>query len=136
MTVWRRARVVGDSPSRGGSFARALPGGSPTGAAAAAHDCPATGRSRSRPQRPPMPRDASWSRPSASRHVCQSPCESHRARDGTPRIVRVGPSNVKGTRRSFLTASQKLSSGPTLERWSLCRPSGPDGEDQAGGQAR
>ena len=34
----------------------------------------------------------------------------------TPRIVRIGPSSVKGTRRSFLTASQKRSSGPTLER--------------------
>ena len=59
---------------------------------------------------------------------------SHRA--GTPRIVQVGPSSVKGTRRSFLTASQKGSSGPTLERRSLCRPSGPDGEGQARGQAR
>ena len=33
-----------------------------------------------------------------------------------PRIVRAGPSSVKGTRRSFLTASQKRSSGPALER--------------------
>jgi len=40
---------------------------------------------------------------------------AHRA--GTPRIVRVGPSGVKGTRRSFLTAAQKRPSGPTLERW-------------------
>jgi hypothetical protein len=31
---------------------------------------------------------------------------------GTPRIVRAGPSSVKGTRRSFLTAPQKRSSGP------------------------
>ena len=59
---------------------------------------------------------------------------SHRA--GTPRIVQVGPSSVKGTPRSFLTASQKGSSGPTLERRSLCRPSGPDGKGQAKGQAR
>ena len=59
---------------------------------------------------------------------------SHRA--GMPRIIQVGPSSVKGTRRSFLTASQKGSSGPTLERRSLCRPSGPDGEGQARGQAR
>ena len=59
---------------------------------------------------------------------------SHRA--GTPRIFQVGPSSVKGTPRSFLTASQKGSSGPTLERRSLCRPSGPDGEGQAKGQAR
>ena len=34
---------------RGGSFARALPGGSPTGAAAAAHSFPGTSRSRSPP---------------------------------------------------------------------------------------
>jgi hypothetical protein len=51
---------------------------------------------------------------------------SHRA--GTPRIVQVGPSSVKGTRRSFLTASQKGSSGSALERRSLCLPGGPDGE--------
>ncbi len=37
------------SPLRGGSFARALPGGSPTDAAAAAHGVPATGRYRSPP---------------------------------------------------------------------------------------
>ena len=48
----------------------------------------------------------------------------------------LGPSSVKGTRRSFLTASQKRSSGPTLERRNLCQPSGPDGEGQARGQAR
>jgi len=42
-------------------------------------------------------------------------CHSHGV--GTPRIVRVGPSSVKGTRRSFLTASQKRSSGPALEHW-------------------
>jgi hypothetical protein len=54
---------------------------------------------------------------------------------GTPRIVRGGPSSVKGTRRSFLTASQKRSPGPALERRSLYRPSGPDGKGQAKGQA-
>jgi hypothetical protein len=36
-------------------------------------------------------------------------------RTGTPRIVRGGPSSVKGTRRSFLTASQKGSPEPTLD---------------------
>jgi hypothetical protein len=45
--------------------------------------------------------------------------KGHSHRDGTPRIVQVGPSSVKGTPRSFLTASQKGSSGPTLERRSL-----------------
>ena len=62
--------------------------------------------------------------------------KGHSRRAGTPRIVQVGPSSVKGTPRSFVTASQKGSSGPTLERRSLCRPSGPDGEGQARGQAR
>ena len=84
----------------------------------------------------PMPRHTSRARPSRSRRVRRSPCEGHSHRAGTPRIVQVGPSSVKGTRRSFLTASQKGSSGPTLERRSLCRPSGPDGEGQARGQAR
>ena len=75
--------------------------------------------------------------PVASRQVCRSPGErSQLTGDGTPRIVRAGPSSVKGTRRSFLTAPQKRSPGPTLERRSLCQPSGPDGEGQAGGQAR
>ena len=40
----KAAGLPGVSPLRGGSFARALPGGSPTGAAAVAHGCPATGR--------------------------------------------------------------------------------------------
>jgi hypothetical protein len=62
--------------------------------------------------------------------------KGHGHRAGTPRIVRVGPSSVKGTPRSFLTASRKGSPGPALERRSLCRPSGPDGEGQAKGQAR
>ena len=74
-------------------------------------------------------------------HHARAECADRRAKDhshraGTPRIVQVGPSSVKGTPRSFLTASQKGSSGPTLERRSLCRPSGPDGEGQARGQAR
>jgi hypothetical protein len=48
----------------------------------------------------------------------------HRLRSGDgPLSVRGCPSTVKGTRRSFLTASQKGSSGPTLERRSLCTPS-------------
>ena len=96
---------------------------------------PVTDRLRS----PPYPTAAPAStaaRPSALRQMRRSPgrCHSHRA--GAPRIIRVGPSSVKGTRRSFPTASQKRSSGPTLERWSLYRPRGPDGEGQARGQAR
>ena len=82
--------------------------------------------------RPPAPRPGRWRRVECADRRMKD--HSHGA--GTPRIVRVGPSSVKGTRRSFLTASQKRSSGPVLERWSLCQPSGPDGEGQARGQAR
>ena len=98
-------------------------------------------RPRHRPQPVPAvtPRCRA-TRAGPGRHA-RAECADHRAkdhshRDGTPRIVQVGPSSVKGTPRSFLTASQKGSSGPTPERWSLCRPSGPDGEGQARGQAR
>jgi hypothetical protein len=101
----------------------------------AAHGCPGTGRSRSPPSRPdavPHEQDQAVtlapSAPIAARKVTATGAER--------RIVQVGPSSVKGTPRSFLTASQKGSSGPTLERRSLCRPSGPDGEGQARGQAR
>jgi hypothetical protein len=111
-------------------------GGSPTARRAAAHGFPGTGRSRSPRRNAPMPRPTSRTRPSRSRQVTRSPYEDHSHRAGTPRIVQVGPSCVKGTPRSFLTASQKGSSGPTLECRSLCRPSGPDGEGQARGQAR
>jgi hypothetical protein len=104
------------------------PGGSPTARRAAAHGCPGTGRSRF----PPLCPDAvhtSRSTPSRSYRVRRSPCE----RSQPPgRNAALGPSSVKGTPRSFLTASQKGSSGPTLERRSLCGPSGPDAEGQAG----
>jgi hypothetical protein len=110
------ARVAGVSPLQGGSFARALPGGSPTGAAAAAHGCPATGRYRSRRNVLDVaPRELVSAVMRRARYA-------HRRENvtvdgaGTPRIVRVGPSSVKGTQRSFLTASQKRSPGPTLER--------------------
>ena len=104
----------GVPPLRGGSFAASF-GRKPYGAATAAHRGPVTGRLRS----PPYPAAApasTMARPSRSRQVRQSPGRCHSRRAGTPRIVRVGPSSVKGTRRSFLTASQKRSSGPALER--------------------
>jgi len=41
-----------------------------------------------------------------------------------PRIIRVGPSTRKGTRRSFPTAPQKASSGPTLARGATADPAG------------
>ena len=111
-------------------------GGSPTARRAAPHGLP-----RHRPQPVPAvtPRRRA-TRAGPGRHAraecADSRAKGHSHRAGTPRIVQVGPSSVKGTRRSFLTASQKGSSGPTLERRSLCRPSGPDGEGQARGQAR
>jgi hypothetical protein len=97
---------------------------------------PGTGRSRSPPSRPDaVPHEQGQavtlapSAPIAVQKVTDTRTE-------TPRIIQVGPSSVKGTRRSIITASQKGSSGPTLERRSLCRPSGPDGEGQTRGQAR
>jgi hypothetical protein len=63
-------------------------------------------------------------RPSRSREVRPSPYEGHSHRAGTPRIVRGGPSTRKGTRRSFLTAPQKASSGPTLARGASAAPAG------------
>jgi hypothetical protein len=90
-----------------------------------------TGAGRCPPRRyPPHPlqqhpaRHAPWitrtvrtDRAVVARRMCRSPGERVRGTGaGTPRIVRVGPSSVKGTRRSFLTASQKRSSGPALER--------------------
>ena len=119
----------------GGSFAVPF-GRKPYGAAAAALGFPGTGP-HPVPAVHPGPAPAKVARPSpraryASRRVKD---QSHRA--GLPRIVRGGRgSDVKGTRRSFLTAPQKGSPGPTLERRSLCRPGGPDDEGQAKGQAR
>jgi len=93
--------TLGVSQLRGGSFRRVLRtqalrrGELPRTAA------PVTGRLRS----PPYPAAAPASttaRPSPSRRVRQSPGERHSKRGGTPRIIRAGPSSVKGTRRSFL----------------------------------
>jgi hypothetical protein len=96
---------------------------------------PAPAGRQSPPQRTRCTATARTDRAVPVRRARRLPCEGHRDGAGSPRIVRSGPSSVKGTRRSFLTASQKGSPGPTLERWSLCRPSGPDGKGQAGGQA-
>ena len=49
-------------------------------------------------------------------HELRGRRKGHRHGDGTPRIVRAAPSTRKGTQRSFLTAPQKGSSGPTLAR--------------------
>jgi hypothetical protein len=118
----KRQGSPGVSPLRGGSFRRArLP--------------------RHRPQpvpavTTPMPRHTSRTRPSRSRRVRRSPCERSQPPGRNAAHCPGRPSSVKGNPRSFLSASQKGSSGPALERRSLCRPSGPDGEGQARGQAR
>ena len=57
---------------------------------------------RDRENRPGRP-------PNAERANCRA--KGHRGQAGSPRIVRSGPSSVKGTRRSFLTAPQKGSLG-------------------------
>jgi hypothetical protein len=117
----------------------------PAASSAIAHrrgPLPAAPMPRTPPQHAPhryapwVTRSASWLGRSSRARCAGRRAKGHRHRAGTPRIVRLGPSSVKGTPRSFLTASQKRSSGPTLERRSLCRPSGPDGEGQARGQAR
>ena len=51
---------------------------------------------------------AARTRPSRSRRVRRSPCERSQPPGRTlPRIVQIGTSTRKGTRRSFLTASEK-----------------------------
>ena len=77
----------------------------------------------------PMPRRASWSRPSASRQVRRSPGEGHRDRGRNAAHCPARPSTRKGTRISFLTGSaktapQKASSGPTLARGASADPAG------------
>jgi hypothetical protein len=132
-----RGGSAGTAPTPGRAASRALTGGNPPGAApppgsAGPHSqaVPAATQPRCTAARENRP----GRRPRARSTGCRA--KGHMNRAGTPRIVRDGPSSVKGTRRSFLTAEQKGSPGPTLERRSLCRPSGPDGAGQAGGQAR
>jgi hypothetical protein len=102
---------------------------------------PAAPTPRTRPQRAPAvtrrgSRALRAGRTGRHAQMGRSPGEGSQRRAGTPRIVQAGPSSVKGTPRSFLTASQKRSLGPTLERRSLCQPSGPGGEGPAKGLAR
>jgi hypothetical protein len=127
--------VTGDLAVAGRQLPPRPSGGRPTARRAAASGYPAPAAAGPR-RHAPAPRHTCRTKPSRSRQVRRSPYEDHSHRAGTPRIIQVGPSSIKGTRRSFLTASQKGSSGPALERRSLCRPSGPDGGGQARGQAR
>ena len=112
----KRQGLPGVSPLPGGSFRRALRAEAlrrdelPRTAAPAPA---AAGPRRHAPDAAPHEQGRAVTlAPSAPIAVRKG--HSHRA--GTLRIVRVGPSSVKGTRRSFLTAPQKRSSGPTLER--------------------
>jgi hypothetical protein len=84
----------------------------------------------------PMSCHTSRARPSCSRRVRRSPYERSQPPGRNAAHCPGRPLQRQRHPRSFLTASQKGSSGPTLERRSLCRPSGPDGEGQARGQAR
>ena len=84
----------------------------------------------------PMSCHTSRARPSRSRRVRRSPYERSQPPGRNAAHCPGRPLQRQRHLRSFLTASQKGSSGPTLERRSLCRPSGPDGEGQARGQAR
>jgi hypothetical protein len=100
-------------------------GREPTGRGGAAGRQPRPPRRRYRLQRAHSDRvGASWPGRRSDAVRADSHEKDHRRWAGTPHIVRRGPSSVKGTRRSFLTAPQKGSSGPTLECRSLCRPSG------------
>jgi hypothetical protein len=92
---------------------------------------PVTGRLRS----PPYPAAAPASntaRPTRSRQVRQKPGECHNQRAGTPRIIRAGPSSLNGASHPLRGTRLRRAVDPG----DLCQPSGPDGEGQAGGQAR
>ena len=111
----KRQGLPGVSPLQGGSFAAPF-GRKPYGATS----CPAR-LPRHRPQpvpavTPPMPRHTSRAGPSA-----RAKCANRRAKGSQPPGRNAAhcpgrPLQRKGTRRSFLTAPQKRSSGPTLER--------------------
>ena len=79
----KRQGSPGVSPLRGGSFRRALSGGSPTARRAAAHGSPAPAAAGPR-RHAPMPRHTSRARPSRSRRVRRSPRERSQA-TGTER---------------------------------------------------
>ena len=97
---------------RGGSFARALPGGSPTGAAAAATAAPppaAAGPRRNGFGAAPHEQDEDVTlapcAPSAGRKVTVASAE-------TPHIVRGGPSGVKGAPFGRVAAAMGASAHP------------------------
>jgi hypothetical protein len=104
----RQLRFNRGSGRRGAAASLAPSGRKPYGAAAAELSFPGD-RPQAVPAVPPRCRSRQQ-RP--SRHP-RARCADRREKDhihraGTPRIVRVGPSTRKGTRRSFLTAPQNL----------------------------
>ena len=131
----------GDRDSRRGwrgSLARfLLRDSAPSRAAARRADAPHPPQHAHRRNAPWVTRSASWlGRSSRARYADRRmKDDSHRA--GTPRIIRAGPSSVKGTRRSFLKPLRRNDlRDPPLSAGDLCQPSGPDGGGQARGQAR
>jgi len=118
---WGQGRAA--HRGRGGSFRRALRAGALRRAELPRPVAPVTGRMR----RPPyLPGAATVREDQAVRHAPAAalPRERHSGGGGTPRIVRAAPSTRKGTRRSFQTAPQKGSSGPTLARGASSDPAG------------
>ncbi len=112
----------GAAPLAGGSFRRALRAEALRRAELTRPASPVTGRVQCPPYRP-VPRRAARTRPSGRASYAIAG-KVTRTGDGTPRIVRAAPSTCKGTRRSFLTAPQKGSSGPTLARGASSDPAG------------
>jgi hypothetical protein len=107
---------------RGGSFRRALRAEALRRAELPRPAAPVADRMRYRPYLPGAAPGSQDQAVSLAR-VAPSPGRS-RSGGGTPRIVRAAPSTRKGTRRSFLTAAQKGSSGPTLARGASGDPAG------------
>ena len=126
-----RARRVGRQLADAGAGGLPRPPGrKPSGRGAAAMSAgphPQAGSSR-RYAYPMTATALNWPGRSPCARCPDRRAKGHGDQAGTPRIIRGGPSSVKGTRRSFLNASQKGSSGPALERRSLCHPSGPVGK--------
>ena len=90
------AGVAGVSPLRGGSFARALSGGSPAGAAAAAHGYPALAAADPRRNVPDAARGELAQAVSVAPDASDRRTKVTGTRAGTPRIVRAGPSSLNG----------------------------------------
>jgi hypothetical protein len=130
VTRRRRPRFnLGNSPLQGGSFSPRPSGGSPTARRLPRPAPPVTGRRGPRRiplPRPPAPRPGS----SALRQMRQKPGTCHGTGTGTPRIVRAGPSSVKGAPSGRVNS---LRSPLTLEPLPAQRPAN---TGQAEGPAR